>query len=95
MHTKQPSRKSLIAAWFVMMGLSIGTMLTGRVTIDDSIGAKFMAALLMVTGIKALWILRTYLNLRAAPTSWNAAFISFFLILLLIIYGMYLVGLGQ
>lgn len=94
MNTIQPSRKTLITAWFVMMGLSIGTMLAGRVTNDASLGMLFMAILLVVTGIKALWILRTYLNLRAAPMGWNAAFISFFFFLLLIIYGMYLVGLS-
>ncbi len=91
----QPSRKSLVLAWLIMMVLSVGTMISGRVSDKGSLGMWFMALLLLVTALKALWILRTYLNLRAAPTAWNMAFISFLFVLLALIYGLYLAGLSQ
>ena len=94
MQFRQPTRKELLLAWFALMGLTIGTMLSGRVTQDVTLGGLFMSGLLVVTGIKAYWILRYYLNLRAAPPGWNAAFIAYLVFLLLIILVLYLVGLA-
>jgi hypothetical protein len=95
MHFKQPSVKSLLAAWAFMMLLSLGTMAAGKVTGHTSLGPLLMAGLLLITGLKALWILRTYLNLKASTTAWNAAFISFIAFLLAVIYVLYLIGLGR
>jgi len=95
MHFQQPSIKSLLGAWAFMMLLSLGTMAAGKVTGQASLGALFMAALLIITSLKALWILRTYLNLKASTRAWNAAFISFIGLLLAVIYLLYLIGLNH
>lgn len=91
MHAKIPSRKTLIIAWLALMGFSIATMITGRVTNPATLGPALMLALLVVTGFKSLWILRYYLNLRASTRGWNSAFITFLIVMLTLIYGLYLI----
>ena len=72
------------------MGLSIGTMATGRVTNAAALGPAFVAALFAITWFKATWILRYFLNLRASTRAWNNAFLAYLFVLLSIIYGLYL-----
>lgn len=93
MHAKIPSRKTLSIAWLALMGFSIATMIAGRVTDPATLGPLLMLALLAVTGLKSLWILRYYLNLRASTKAWNSAFVSFLCVLLILIYGLYLIPL--
>jgi hypothetical protein len=95
MHTAQPSRKTLLAAWALMMALSLGTILAGRVTLDAPLGALFMLALLALTLVKAMAILRVYLNLRAAPAGWTAGFLAYLVLLLTVVLLLYLIGLGR
>jgi hypothetical protein len=92
---QQPPRRALAAAWALMMALSLGTMLAGRVTLDVALGTLLMLALLAITLMKALAILRVYLNLRAAPAGWTTAFVAYLVLLLAIIMLLYLIGLGR
>lgn len=62
-----PSTKRLLAAWAVLMALTVATMLAGQVTASSTLGVGAMAAVLLVAWGKAGMILATYLNLRTAP----------------------------
>ncbi len=92
MMTEQPGRKSLFLAWLVLMALSVGTLLTGRVSETSRLGPALLLSLLVLTGLKATWILRHFLNLRAAPRGWNLAFMAYLVVLLSVIFGIYLYG---
>lgn len=95
MHAAQPARTTLVLAWALMMLLTLGTMFAGRVTLDGSLGALFMASLLVLTLVKSMAILRIYLNLRTAPSGWTAAFTAYLTVLLGVILLLYLVRPGQ
>ncbi len=85
MHDRQPGIRLLARAWAIMMLLTVGTMIAGRVTSDVTLGVAWMVALSAITWGKSLFILRYYLNLRAAEGGWNKAFSSFLFVLLLLI----------
>ena len=87
MNAKHPSFRLLTIAWLLLIALTLGTIFTGRVGELEPIGLTWTAALLIVTGFKAITILRWFLNLRAASAGWNTLFISYLVILLLIIFG--------
>lgn len=89
MYIKQPARRALFYAWFVLMLLTSGTMLAGRVTSAESLGFLFMSALLIITWLKARYILYYYLNLKTAEGGWGAAFNGFLIVLLSLILGLY------
>ncbi len=89
MQANQPTRRELIYAWVAMMVLTIGTMLAGHVTSTQSLGVIWMSALMLITFLKARYILRYYLNLKAATGSWNSAFNAFLFILLISILGLF------
>jgi len=89
MHIKQPTRKELIYAWVAMMVLTVGTMFAGRVTSTQTLGIIWMSALMVITFMKARYILRYYLNLKAATGGWNSAFNAFLFILLLSILAIF------
>lgn len=93
MHSKIPSQKTLAIAWLALMGFSIATMISGRVSDPASLGPVLMLVLLVVTAFKSLWILRYYLNLRASTKGWNSAFVTFLVTLLALVYGLYLIPL--
>ena len=86
---KYPSSRTLFIAWLMLIGLTVGTIFTGRVSGVETIGIPWLAALLLVTGFKAFAILRWFLNLRAASAGWNKLFICYLVLLLLIIFGSY------
>lgn len=67
-----PSRTSLLIAWALLIALTVGTIFTGRVTYQSTLGVPLFAALLLVTWLKAGIILRTYLNLRTVPAAADA-----------------------
>jgi len=90
MHINYPSLKTLLIAWLTLMALSIGTMFTGKVTNASALGPLFVLGLFAITWFKATWILRYFLNLRIAPTGWNAGFMVYLFTLLGLIYCIYL-----
>lgn len=77
-----PSRRALILTWALLMALTIGTMLAGRVTTVTTLGPGLLAVLFLVTWAKAGLILRQYLNLRTVPA---AADVMMFLIALILV----------
>ncbi len=87
MDARHPGYRLLTIAWLLLIALTIGTIFTGRVGELEPIGLTWTAALLIVTGFKAFAILRWFLNLRAASSGWNKFFISYLILLLLIIFG--------
>ena len=84
-----PSARQIVITWLILMGLTVGTMIAGRVTSAASLGLAWTAVLLAITWAKARGILLVYLNLRAAPGHWRNGFgtaLAFLLVLLLAIY---------
>ena len=91
-----PTTRDILLAWAVLMALTIGSMIAGKVTSAASLGIAWTAALLVITWAKAQRILLVYLNLRAAPAHWRTGFspaLAFMLILLLAIYAFGFFGL--
>jgi len=68
------TKTELIRSWAILMGLSLATMLAGRIGEDLTLGPLWAMALLGVAGIKARVILAHFLNLRQASSDWNQAF---------------------
>jgi hypothetical protein len=91
-----PAPKTILLTWALLMALTIGTMLAGKVTSAASLGIAWTAVLLAITWAKTRGILLVYLNLRAAPAHWRSGFgtaIAFLLLLLLAIYAFGFFGL--
>lgn len=76
-----PTVTSLLAAWTLLMVLTLATMVSGRVTQHGGLGLALFLALLLVTWGKANVILRAYLNLRTVPAAADALAIVIALIL--------------
>ena len=87
-----PSRRALLLAWALLMALTVGTMIAGKVTSAASLGLFWTAALLAISWAKARTILLVYLNLRAAPRHWRSGFGGALVFLLLVIFGLYALG---
>ncbi len=87
-----PSRRTLFLAWAVLMMLTVGTMIAGKVTSAASLGLIWTAILLAISWAKARTILQVYLNLRAAPRHWRSGFNGVLVFLLLVIFGLYALG---
>ena len=84
-----PTVSLLIKAWALLMALTIGTMIAGRVTSAASLGLIWTSILMVITWAKARTILMVYLNLRAAPAHWRTGFSASLVFLLLLILGIY------
>ena len=67
-----PTSRKLAAAWALLIGLTLATMLSGRVTDHTQLGPALLALLFVVTWFKAGVILRIYLNLRTFPAAADA-----------------------
>ena len=89
---KLPTVRQILLAWVLLMALTIGTMLAGKVTSAASLGIVWTAVLLVITWAKARIILAVYLNLRAAPRYWQSGFGGTLFVLLLILLGIYAFG---
>ncbi|MCF6195087.1 MAG: cytochrome C oxidase subunit IV family protein [Emcibacter sp.] len=87
-----PSPKTLFFCWLALMALTIGTMLSGHATSDIALSDLLILALGLITWVKAMVILRYYLNLRAASRGWNRAFSSYLFVVLGIIMAIFIVG---
>lgn len=68
-----PTTRRLVAAWSLLAGLTVASMVAGLVGVEDTaaLGWTMVAFILAVTWIKAHQILAVYLNLRAAPAGWR------------------------
>ncbi len=84
-----PTTRQLIMAWALLMTLTIGTMIAGRVTSAASLGLLWTALLMAITWAKARTILMVYLNLRVAPAHWKSGFSATLVFVLLLILGIY------
>ncbi len=87
-----PSRRVLFMAWALLMVLTIGTMVAGKVTSAASLGLIWTGILLAISWAKARTILQVYLNLRAAPRHWRSGFNGVLVFLLLVIFALYALG---
>lgn len=92
MKFKNPSTRSLIFCWLALMILTIGTMVSGRVTSDVSLSNILIITLGFITWFKSMLILRYYLNLKNASSGWNKAFNSYLFVVLGIIMLIFLLG---
>ncbi len=87
--SRLPTTRQILIAWAILMALTIGSMVAGKVTSAASLGILWTLTLLAITWAKARTILLVYLNLRAAPAHWRTGFstaLAFMLVLLLAIY---------
>ena len=82
MNFKNPSIRTLIFCWLALMVLTIGTMLSGRVTSDVALSGTLIITLGFITWFKSMLILRYYLNLASASSGWNRAFNSYLFVVL-------------
>jgi len=92
-----PTTRLIVLTWLLLMALTIGTMVAGKVTSAASLGFVWTVVLLAITWAKARGILLVYLNLRAAPAHWRSGFgtaLAFMLLLLLAIYAVGFFGLA-
>lgn len=92
MKFQNPSIRTLVFCWLALMILTIGTMLSGRVTSEVALSATLIISLAVITWFKSMLILRYYLNLRTASKGWNKAFNSYLFIVLGIITLIFLLG---
>ncbi len=88
----QPTTKTLFIAWLALMAFSVSMMFSGQVTSQGSLGIVFAFVLLVITGLKASWILQYYLNLNASGRGWINAFRTFLFILLTLIFLIFALG---
>ena len=92
-----PTTRLIVLTWFMLMALTIGTMVAGKVTSAASLGFAWTVVLLAITWAKARGILLVYLNLRAAPAHWRGGFgtaLTFMMLLLLAVYAFGFFGLA-
>jgi len=87
-----PDRRTLTICWLVLMALTVGTMISGRVTSEVALSAFLIISLGIITWFKSMLILRYYLNLKSASKGWNKAFNSYLFIVLGIITAIFLIG---
>ena len=92
MKFQNPNIRTLVFCWLALMILTIGTMLSGRVTSEVALNATLIISLAVITWFKSMLILRYYLNLRTASKGWNKAFNSYLFIVLGIITLIFLLG---
>ncbi|VAV99809.1 hypothetical protein MNBD_ALPHA01-1449 [hydrothermal vent metagenome] len=90
MKFRNPSTKTLITCWLALMLLTIGTMITGRVTSEVALSNILIISLGFITWFKSMLILRYYLNLASASRGWNKAFNSYLFVVLGIIMVIFL-----
>jgi len=87
-----PDRRTLTICWLVLMALTVGTMISGRVTSEVALSAFLIISLGIITWFKSMLILRYYLNLKSASKGWNKAFNIYLFIVLGIITAIFLIG---
>lgn len=92
MNFKNPSTRTLIICWLILIGLTIGTMTSGQVTSITALSPLLIITLAIITWFKSMLILRYYLNLANASKGWNKAFNSYLFIILGIITLIFLLG---
>lgn len=92
MKFKSPPAPTLLICWLILMALTVGSMLSGRVTTDTALSAGLIVSLGIITWFKSMMILRYYLNLRTASSGWNKAFNSYLFVVLGIIITIFLLG---
>ena len=92
MNFKSPSLRSLLLCWLVLLILTLGTMISGRVTSNISLTTLLIISLGLITWFKTLLILRYYLNLKSASKGWNHAFGGYLFVLLGLITLIFLTG---
>ncbi len=86
---RSPRTRALSRGWALLMALTIGTMIAGRVSGAEALGLPWVATLLAITCVKARVILHVYLGLGTAPRHWRGGFSAILAILLLTILGIY------
>ncbi|MEZ5840950.1 MAG: cytochrome C oxidase subunit IV family protein [Hyphomicrobiales bacterium] len=74
------SMKALVVAWVLLMLLTIGTAVAGKVGADSHLGPVWLGALAVVTILKARMILTEYLGLYRAP-GWRSGFTTTLVVL--------------
>ena len=87
-----PSARTLFIVWLVLMGLTLATMIFGRVSGAGSLGLLLMAVLMTVTWFKSRLILLYYLDLRSADGIWRGFFGAFIMIVVFVVFGLYALG---
>ncbi|MBL4800302.1 MAG: cytochrome C oxidase subunit IV family protein [Emcibacter sp.] len=92
MEFKNPSTRILLLCWLALMILTVGTMLSGRVTSETALSSGLIISLGIITWFKSMLILRYYLNLRTASRGWNRAFNSYLFVVLGIVTLIFLLG---
>jgi hypothetical protein len=93
-----PSARTLVRAWLVLVGLTLGTIVAGK-TVGEanrlaSLGLAWAAVLLLVTGLKARLILWRYLDLAASTPSWRGLLVAYLLVVMGVVLALYSAAIG-
>ena len=88
-----PSARQLVRAWFVLVGLTLATMVVGK-TLGEanglaSLGLAWAVALMLVTGLKARLILWRYLDLATSTPGWRGLLVAYLVLVLGTVLGLY------
>ncbi len=92
MKFENPNYFILATCWITLVALTIGTMITGRVTSEASLSMSLILSLAVITWFKSMLILRYYLNLRTASKGWNKAFLIYLFFIIGTISLIFLLG---
>ena len=84
--------KTLITVWLALMAAALATMVAGRVTETASPGLVYLGVLMMITWLKAVLVLRYFLDLKAAEKGWFGGFSILTGGILLVVWGVYAAG---
>ena len=80
--------KRLTRAWLMLLALTAGTAVAGRVTAtENGLALVWLVALGVVSMLKARMILMDYLDLKGAR-DWAAGFTAALVFLVAIVYGL-------
>lgn len=89
---KNPSRRLLVFCWVLLVLLAVGTLFSGQATSLNRLPPLLILSLGILTWVKAMLVLRYYLNLKSASRGWNRAFNSYLFIILAILTSIFVLG---
>lgn len=86
----QPSRRTLLLTWLLLVLLTLATMLGAGLAGDPATVAPLalwqIGLVLILAAVKARQILRIYLNLRVSTPGWRGMFVTFVVIITALIW---------
>lgn len=81
---------TLTRTWLLLVLLTLGALFAGGAAAGSTpLGLTNVALVLLASGIKAVQILRHFLDLRQAPAGWQAVFYGYLVLMGGVVLGAY------